>query len=278
MQHDTILINIMISSPSDAKDEQKDFHNVLQRYNHVNAGTHKIVLMPLSGKSSGLINNYDISQPQDVIDLGVVDKADILVVVLKGKMGTPTINFRSGTEQEIKRHIKNKKPFFLYYSDVEEEDSVLINFKKELSLRSYYYKYDKGTFSIKFMDDLQKYINENIIVDINRNKLERLEKNIHTFKTELAYILTQKKLEQSCYFELRDFVFVIKNEKNEDKIKLLNRYADIDRIVNVLLDYNIFDKYIPDDCVMFPASQCYRLSAKGWDEIQFIIREGQHIK
>lgn len=55
--------------------------------------------------------------PQDLINLQIVNSADIAIVIFWTRFGTPTDKYGSGTEEEIEQLLKANKQVFLYFLD-----------------------------------------------------------------------------------------------------------------------------------------------------------------
>jgi hypothetical protein len=54
-----------------------------------------------------------------VINSQIIDEADLIVAIFWSRFGTPTGVASSGTEEEVRRAIAQKKRVFLYFSDLE---------------------------------------------------------------------------------------------------------------------------------------------------------------
>jgi len=86
---------------------------------------------------------------QGVINRQIIDRADILVAIFWGRLGTPTGKARSGTEEEILRGIQQKKRVLLYFSDlvstskVHDEDQYqkLQQFRRDMSGKGLFFTF-----------------------------------------------------------------------------------------------------------------------------------------
>ncbi|MBR6095605.1 MAG: response regulator [Oscillospiraceae bacterium] len=58
------------------------------------------------------------AHPQTLLNRQIVDNADLLLGLFWTRFGTPTLDFESGTEEEIERSIADGKPVLLYFLDI----------------------------------------------------------------------------------------------------------------------------------------------------------------
>jgi hypothetical protein len=107
--------NLLISCPSDVKEELEIIEETIKKFN----------------QSFGAMNNINIvvkhwstdsypeagGQPQELLNKQFVLDSDLAVAVFWTRFGTPTEQYGSGTEEEIEELIKSDKQVFLYFSD-----------------------------------------------------------------------------------------------------------------------------------------------------------------
>lgn len=108
------VIQVLIASPSDVRDERAVVAEVIHEWNSVNARERGVVLMPLRWETDtrpalGL-------PPQLWINSQIVDHADVVIGVFWTRLGTPTSDAVSGTVEEIDRAGVAGKPVMLYFS------------------------------------------------------------------------------------------------------------------------------------------------------------------
>jgi hypothetical protein len=88
-------------------------------------------------------------RPQDTINRQVLDKADVLIGVFWSRFGSPTGKASSGTEEEIRRSIKSRRPVLLYFSDCplppsrvdQKQYGAVQRFRKEFGNKALYSLY-----------------------------------------------------------------------------------------------------------------------------------------
>jgi len=109
------LFRVFLAAPSDVTEELIVVEGVVRDWNlqHgqqlgvrvelVNWRTHT---RPATGK-----------RPQALVNKQAFDACDLVVAVFWSRFGTPTGRAASGTEEEIRRGIKQRKPVLVYFSD-----------------------------------------------------------------------------------------------------------------------------------------------------------------
>ena len=174
--------DIMLSCPSDVRYEKKIFFEAVNKWNS-NHVKNKITLipkywekdcLPIAGKGS-----------QKIINEGILKEADILVVVFRTRLGTPTKNSPSGTVEEIKLFKKAGKivTIFLYKGLINQsvakpgienrQYKKLLQFINENDTYNGIYKEYKShaDFKTKFDDYLQQ-----LMETINRGNISKRTK------------------------------------------------------------------------------------------------------
>ncbi|MBD5200828.1 MAG: DUF4062 domain-containing protein [Bacteroidales bacterium] len=106
------VYKIMIGAPSDVESEVKVAFDVIQRWNYINAISHKLILLP----SHWSLDAYPTlsKKPQKAINNQLVEKSDLLICIFGSKIGTPTDDYISGTVEEIEEHLKDSKPVMVF--------------------------------------------------------------------------------------------------------------------------------------------------------------------
>ena len=139
------LFRVFLATPSDIAEEIPVVGEVLNEWNlqHgqelqarvelVNWRTHT---RPATGK-----------RPQALINKQAFDSCDLVVAIFWSRFGTPTGRAASGTEEEIQRAIKQKKPVLVYFSarpmpgEKPIEHSRIEKFKRQFGQRALYWVY-----------------------------------------------------------------------------------------------------------------------------------------
>lgn len=114
MTFDAKAVGVMIASPGDASEERAAVRDILADWNDLNALNERIVLLPLMWESHSA--PILAGRPQQIINDTILVHADIVVGIIKGKIGSPTGKARSGTLEEIQEHHKLGKPVMVYFA------------------------------------------------------------------------------------------------------------------------------------------------------------------
>lgn len=142
------VFNVLIASPSDVPKERDTIANCLYSWNALNSRDTGIVLLPVMWESHSAPSMGD--RPQEVINEQMVRSCDLLIGAFWMRLGSPTGKAQSGTVEEIKWFLRQKKPVMLYFStaplqqqnlDVDQWNA-LSEFKKELMPKGLLGQYD----------------------------------------------------------------------------------------------------------------------------------------
>jgi hypothetical protein len=167
MSYHAKVFNVMIASPNDVMSERSIIREVIYEWNSVHSKRNNIVLLPIGWESHSSPEMGEA--PQAIINRQVLDKGDLLVGIFWTRIGTRTIDYKSGTVEEIEKHMASGKPTMLYFSERPvapesldaQQYQELKSFKSSCKDRGLYEPYDSHSdFKQKFYRHLQIKINE----------------------------------------------------------------------------------------------------------------------
>jgi hypothetical protein len=114
MAYAATVIPVLIASPGDVAEERRAAREVLHEWNDINAAHSHVVLSPIGWETH---TSPELgARPQEQINKRILKDCDLLVGVFWTRLGTPTVNARSGTVEEVQEHIKAGKPAMIYFS------------------------------------------------------------------------------------------------------------------------------------------------------------------
>lgn len=117
------LFRLFVAAPSDVEFEQSIIREVVTEWNIQNGQMKKTNIEVVSWHTHSYPAHGD--RPQALINRQVFDSSDIVVGVFWTHFGSPTGVADSGTEEEIKRGILQKKKVMVYFSDAPVPPSKL---------------------------------------------------------------------------------------------------------------------------------------------------------
>lgn len=109
-----MVYNVLIASPSDVPEERNAIAQALHDWNALHAQTSQMFLQPVMWETHSAPAMGD--RPQGLINKQVVRSCDMLIGAFWTRLGSPTGVEESGTVEEIKWFLGNKKPVMLYFS------------------------------------------------------------------------------------------------------------------------------------------------------------------
>ncbi|WP_179291635.1 hypothetical protein [Shouchella clausii] len=106
---------ILLSCPSDVKEEQEIIRKCVDKFNSQFGDFHNVNLRLVhwSTDSFPQLGN----RPQEILNNQIVKDSDIAVAIFWTRFGSPTGKYDSGTEEEIEILAKSGKQVFLYFSE-----------------------------------------------------------------------------------------------------------------------------------------------------------------
>jgi hypothetical protein len=109
------VYSVLIASPSDVADERIAIAQSLHDWNALNSKLTGKVLLPVMWETHSAPEMGH--RPQELINERVVRSCDMLIGAFWQRIGSPTGLESSGTVEEIKWFLKEKRPVMLYFSD-----------------------------------------------------------------------------------------------------------------------------------------------------------------
>jgi hypothetical protein len=167
MAYDAKVIEIIIASPNDVKEERQIVRDIIGEWNAVHARDRSVVLLPLAWETH---SSPELSgRPQQLINDRLLAHADILVGIFWTRVGTPTGKAVSGSIEEIEEHHRSGKPVMLYFSDVpvapdsvdREQYAKLTEFKRAQGEGLVEYFGNREDFRNKFHHQLPLTLRDN---------------------------------------------------------------------------------------------------------------------
>jgi len=203
------IIEVFISSPADVVEERKIIHNLIEEWNIINTRKKRQILRPISWEKD-LYSSFGEST-QSIVNRQILDEADILIGIFNARLGTPTKDYNSGSEEEIIRHVDKNKPAMLYFSNENidrnsfdiEQFNKLNKFKNWCKDKSIFFEYkDMTDFTNKVRTQLGLLLNDsNFSYSLIRNeqteqfqKIPQKQKDIIQFLTRLSEFKDNNKL------------------------------------------------------------------------------------
>jgi hypothetical protein len=172
MPYGARVYKVMIASPADVEKERRIARDLIHEWNTINSEDRNIVLMPVVWDTHSSPSME--ARAQEVINRQVLVGCDLLVAIFWTRIGTPTGEARSGTIEEIEKHLKTGKPTMIYFSYApvrpdsvsEEQYSDLRDFRKDLMNRGLIESYESlAEFREKFARQLAQTVIRNFMVD-----------------------------------------------------------------------------------------------------------------
>jgi hypothetical protein len=161
------LYRLFVAAPSDVDDAPEVIRGQIEQLNRDHGPlTHARVEL-----TSWRTHSHPAAgaRPQELLNKQVVDQCDILVGVFQSRFGTPTGVAASGTEEEIRRCIKQGKTVMVYFAHLpvprqrkaRDEFARIARFKRKFGNLALYHTYtDLAEFEKAFRQHLAAAMND----------------------------------------------------------------------------------------------------------------------
>ena len=164
MAQNIIQYKLLISCPSDIKDEINIIRDVIKQFNE----QYTDVLGIEVKEKHWSTDSYSQSggRPQAILNEQIVNDCDAAVAVFWSRFGTPTGRYGSGTEEEIELMLEKGRQVFMYFSEKTlspemsnaEEQVRIEEFRDKYKNRGLYFTYSSNDeFRKMFFAHLSKY-------------------------------------------------------------------------------------------------------------------------
>lgn len=161
------LVKLTFCGPSDVAKELTLARGVVDRWNlqHGEARGFWIKVQNWSTDCHPVLGD----RPQALVNRQIIEEADILVAVFWSRFGTPTGVADSGTQEEIRLGVRQKKKVMVYFSDLEplppeakvEQTEKVWDFRRELRSDGLCWSFaSRGQFERLFESHLAFALNE----------------------------------------------------------------------------------------------------------------------
>lgn len=125
------VLQVAVVGPSDATEYKNLAIEVMNKWNIENTRQRRVVLLPWSSEFA--ISDSG-QHPQQLLNRQGIDNADVTVAIFKSRFGSPTENYQSGTEEEVKRSLRQGKTVHLFFFEgqalVDDSDEALLQLKR----------------------------------------------------------------------------------------------------------------------------------------------------
>lgn len=166
MSYNAKVIEVMIASPSDVREERQIILETILDWNSAHSRDRKTVLTPIAWEKDSAPEMGN--RPQAIVNSQITKYADLLVAVFWTRLGSPTGKAESGTVEEIEEHVSAGRPAMVYFSSKSiapeaidrDQFSALQRFKRWCKERGLVHEYsDLPSFRMDLSRQLAQTVN-----------------------------------------------------------------------------------------------------------------------
>ena len=231
MAQNIVQYKLLISCPSDIKDEINIIRDVIKQFNEQYTDVLGIEVKEKHWSTDSFSQSGE--RPQSILNEQIVNDCDAAVAVFWSRFGTPTGRYGSGTEEEIELMLEKGRQVFMYFSEKTmspelfdaEEQARIKEFRDKYRNRGLYFTYSSNDeFRKLFFAHLSKYfISKKSLVEAKKRfsslKLLGIDENkklidnpaIVVFKPYVKQSIEEykaeivKKIEEISYIHLKNY-------------------------------------------------------------------------
>jgi hypothetical protein len=166
MARASIVLSVLVSSPSDVEAECATVLGAIRDWNSSHSRDVGIVLEPVQWQTHAYPESGD--RPQAIINRQIVDASDMVIAVFGHRIGTATGTTQSGTIEEIERLRAKGKLVAVYFSsgliprEHDPEQLRLLNeYRESLKENTLYWKFEST-------EDLYRLILQHLAMSVSR--------------------------------------------------------------------------------------------------------------
>jgi hypothetical protein len=188
MAFNATVYRIFIASPSDVEKERKEICQIIYDWNITNGNQNGVILEPVRYQSHSIPEMGD--RAQALINKQLLDESDLLIGIFWTRLGTPTGDFESGSQEEVEKFRIEKKPVMLYFSDAPIPPSMLEKNRSQYKKLMEYKKTCEQNAIIhpyKRVSDLKKLFSAHLNLAISKYFPKTISTNKDTIKTNFLW-------------------------------------------------------------------------------------------
>ncbi len=167
MPYQATVYRVVIASPADVATERREVQQLVFSWSNYFSQMTGVVLLPVMWETHATAEMG--GRPQSLINRQLVDDSDILIGILWTRLGTPTGRSASGTVEEIRRFMRQKKPALLYFSTASvhpreldlEQYRKLAEFKQQWRRQGIVFDYES-------VDELRTLVHQHLLGTVRR--------------------------------------------------------------------------------------------------------------
>ncbi len=166
--------NVVVSCPSDMNSSRSIVEETVRKANE-QYGTLLNCHLEVKYWSKDVL--FTNGNPQELINRGIIDNADLVIALFGEKLGTPTVKAESGTVEEIKEMIEKGKDTIVCFSDKNitfNTSNSKMQIKEWIRLQDFKENYQGLYVSFKTNEELAKGLENQIRLFLKKRILSKM--------------------------------------------------------------------------------------------------------
>ena len=187
-----IVLKVFIASPGDTLEERNTIEQIVHEWNDLNSEKEKVMLLPIRWERS-ISPEYSISEDgQQLINKKIVINSDLIVMLLKSKLGSPTKRSESGTLEELAVFSKeNAERIGIFFCETiaPSNTSELKDYEKVLSFKETLETGYHGIYGVYNKKAIENFLTRQVAKYTTKLEIETENKNLKDSGKDNSWIL-----------------------------------------------------------------------------------------
>lgn len=291
------VLKVFIASPGDTINERNQVEHIIHNWNDLHSEREKVILLPIRWEKS-ISSEYSTElDGQEMINKKILLDSDILIMIFKSKLGSPTGRFESGTLEELDVFSKDSEDrigIFFCNTTAPTSTPELLEYQNVVSFREKLQKEHRGIYEIYDERRVESFLTRqvskySIKKEIeHENSIKIAEKNVHNIESSLSEGLLRpdellllnfiyeegyNTIELNTQFQMDTYQSFLNIHDYKSKYTDL-LYQTCDRLADrEILEFIGMKEYIHPYTNEYEEVPQYKLNIKTYDKIGEIFRD-----
>lgn len=179
------VLKVFLASPGDTIEERNQVERIIHEWNDLHSEREKVVLLPIRWEKS-ISSEYSTTlDGQELINKRILLDSDILIMIFKSKLGSPTGRAESGTLEELDIFSKendDKIGIFFCNTSAPTNTASLLEYQKVVSFREKLQEERRGIYELYDEKRVESFLTRQvskytIIQEFEHEKSEEIKEN-----------------------------------------------------------------------------------------------------
>lgn len=169
------VLKVFIASPNDTTTERDQVEDIIHEWNNLYSERQKIILLPVRWEKSISPEYSTKLDGQEIINKRILIDSDILIMILKSKLGSPTVRSASGTLEELYVFSKeNEEKIGIFFCDTTAPTTTdsLKEYQKVITFREKLAAESRGIYGVYREKEIDNFLTRQVATYTAKQEFE----------------------------------------------------------------------------------------------------------